>query len=142
MRRASLPPRVNKNEWMRPKEFAEIKPNRATRNDEPVRPCLRPLRTACTRMEFLFPDRPRACECRNQNERNKVRDIAPSNSPSPPPDTQREHAGQHHRGRFAHDRQGKEQKRPTKTPPAQAIARFPHVHFQKTEDREKVEQTR
>src|SRR5437773_12553484 len=67
-------------------------------------------------------------------------DIAPSNSPSPPPDTERKHAGQHYRGRFAHDRQDKEQKRPTKTPPAHAIARFVRIHLQKPEDRQKIKQ--
>src|SRR5436309_15972027 len=59
-RRVNLPPWIDENKRLWPDKFAEIEPDRATRDDEPFRPGLRPLSANCAGMELLFQNRPDA----------------------------------------------------------------------------------
>src|SRR4029078_10976618 len=100
-RRINVPSWIDKDQRMRPYQFAEIEPNSFTSDDETFRKGLHPVRTNCARMKFLFPDRPRARDDRNQNKWSEGQRIAPTDSSSHPPDAKREHKGQHYHGRFA-----------------------------------------
>ena len=101
---------------MRPNQFTKVKPDRAARDDEPLRPGLRPLSTNCTSVELLFPNRPDAGKHGYYRKRRKCRNIPPLDSSSSPPDTESEHNRQHDRGWLAYGREYEKDQRQSKPP--------------------------
>ena len=95
LRWINRPPRINENERIRPDEFRQVKPYRATSDNKAFRPGLRPVRTNCGRVKFLFPNCPHARKRRNKQEWSERYCIFPSDPSSPPPHAEGEHDGQH-----------------------------------------------
>src|SRR5438874_2672233 len=88
-------------ERIRPDQLRQVKPYRASRDDKPFRPCLRPLSTNRARVKFLLEDRPDARNRRYQQKWNKRQNITATNSSCFPPDTERKHDRQHDHRRLA-----------------------------------------
>src|SRR4029077_18880260 len=93
-RRINVPPWIDEDQRMRPYQFAEVEPNGFAGDDQTFRYGLGPIRTNRARMKSLFPDRPRACDNRNQSKWRERQRIAPADFPSHPPDAEGEHKGQ------------------------------------------------
>src|SRR5437016_12363622 len=67
-RRINVPPWIDEDQRMRPKQFAEIEPNRFTSDNQTFRKGLRPVRTNRARRKSLFPNRPQARERRSSTK--------------------------------------------------------------------------
>src|SRR4030095_1589428 len=97
----NIPPGIDEGQRIRPKQFAYIKPYCPASDDKTFRQGLRPIGTHGARVEFLFPNRPRAPKRRNQRKRGQRQRIAPADFSTHPPDAERERKRQHYNGWFA-----------------------------------------